>query len=364
MLPRAQRPYAIHLPRVRVPGSVADCARASLLSAAMISTALDAARQRMAARPDHERIASHLQAQYGIEVSGLADLDLGVYRVERDDGHAWVARVFPVARPEHATAGDAEILELLQRHDFPAERAATAEPLSALDDQTVLVTEFVPGAPRGERAAAIRESGGLRRLGELLGELHSLPAADGAAARPGGAWHHLTDGGPDDEIRAIQALLAERADAASADEPQFATLARELAEADGGDGLPTALIHPDFALANVVASPERGMVLVDWAGSGRGPRAWPLAFLLYIEAMKNPARVGLVVSGYRRRVTLEPAEIERIPAMMWVRPLVLASWSLCLDRCSGDEAVSAAMNARELARTVGPQVIAAFQTPS
>jgi hypothetical protein len=39
-------------------------------------------------------------------------------------------------------------------------------------------------------------------------------------------------------------------------------LARELADADGGGGLPTALIHPDFVLANVIASPERGMVLL------------------------------------------------------------------------------------------------------
>jgi len=92
---------------------------------------------------------------------------------------------------------------------------------------------------------------GLRRLGELLGEMHALPAADGAAARPGGAWHHLTDGTPADEIRAMLALLAECADAAPA------MLARELADADGGDGLPEALIHPDFVLANVIASPER-----------------------------------------------------------------------------------------------------------
>jgi aminoglycoside phosphotransferase (APT) family kinase protein len=33
-----------------------------------------------------------------------------------------------------------------------------------------------------------------------------------------------------------------------------------------------ALIHPDFVLANVVVSPDRGMALVDWAGAGRGPR--------------------------------------------------------------------------------------------
>lgn len=326
----------------------------------MTSTALDVARRRIAARPARDRIARHLRVRYGIAVSRLAELDLGVYRVDRADGPAWVARVFPAARAESAAAGDAEILRFLQRHGFPSERAATAEPLSVLDDHPVLVTEFVPGVPRAGRAAVIRDCGGLRRLGELLGELHALPAADGAAARPGGAWHHLTDGGPADEIRAMLALLAECADAARADQPHYAMLARELADADAGGGLPMALIHPDFVLANVVASPERGMVLIDWTGAGRGPRAWLLAFLLYAEGAKNPPRADLIVSGYRRHVTLEPAEIERIPAMMRVRPVVLAAWSFCLGRWSAEQATRAAVNARQVAETVGPRVVAAF----
>jgi Ser/Thr protein kinase RdoA (MazF antagonist) len=327
------------------------------------TTALDLARQRIAARPAPDRIAGHLQARHGITVSGLAELDLGVYRVDRAEGPAWVARVFPTVRDESEAAGDAEILGLLERRGFPSERVATAEPLSVLDGHTVLVTEFVPGVARAERSAAIRDGGGLRRLGELLGELHTLPAADGAPVRPGGAWHHLADGDPADEIRAIQALLADCADAAAADRPHYEMLARELADADGGSGLPMALIHPDFVLANVIASPERGMVFVDWTGAGRGPRAWPLAFLLYAEGAKNPPRTDLVVSGYRRQVTLEPAEIERIPAMMRVRPVVLAAWSLCLGRCSAEQATRAVVNARQLAETVGPRVVAAFRSP-
>jgi Ser/Thr protein kinase RdoA (MazF antagonist) len=327
------------------------------------STALEVARQRIAARPDRDRIAGHLQARHSIAVSGLTELDLGVYRVDRADGPAWVARVFPAVRDESAAAGDAEILGLLQRHGFPAERAATAEPLSVLDGHSVLVTEFVPGVARGGRAAAIRDLGGLRRLGELMGELHTLSAPDGAAARPGGAWHHLADGGPADEVRAMLALLAECADDAAADRPHHAMLARELADADSGCGLPTALIHPDFVLANVIASAERGMVLVDWTGAGRGPRAWPLAFLLFAQGAKNPPRADLIVSGYRRQVTLEPAEIDRIPAMMRVRPVVLAAWSLCLGRCSADQATRAVVNARQVAETVGPRVLAAFRTP-
>lgn len=328
----------------------------------MTSTALDEARRRIAARPARGRIARHLQAWYGIAVGGLSELDLGVYRVDRADGPAWVARVFPAARAESAASGDAEILRFLQRHRFPSERAAAADPLSVLDGHPVLVTEFVPGVPRARRAAAIRDRGGLVRLGEMLGELQTLPAAGGAAARPGGAWHHLADGGPAEEIEAVLALLAERADAAGrADQPQCAMLARELADADDGAGLPMALIHPDFVLANVIVSPERGMVVVDWTGAGRGPRAWPLAFLLYAEGAKNPPRADLIVSGYRRQVTLEPAEIERIPAMMRVRPVVLAAWSFCLGRQSAGQAARAAVTARQVAETVGPRVVAAFR---
>jgi Ser/Thr protein kinase RdoA (MazF antagonist) len=325
------------------------------------STALDAARRRIAAGPAPDRVAGHLQARYGVAVSGLAELDLGVYRVDRTDGPAWVARVFPAVRAESAAAGDAEILVFLERHGFPSERAAAAEPLSVLDGHRVLVTEFVPGVPRAGRSAAIREGGGLRRLGELLGELHALAGADGAAARPGGAWHHLADGGPADEIRAMQALLAECANATAADQRHYAMLAGELADADDGRGLPTAVIHPDFVLANVIASPGRGMVLVDWTGAGTGPRAWPLAFLLFAEGAKNPPRADLIVSGYRRQVDLEPAEIERIPAMMRVRPVVLAAWSFCLGRCSAEQATRVALNARQVAETVGPRVVAAFR---
>jgi Ser/Thr protein kinase RdoA (MazF antagonist) len=198
-------------------------------------TALEDARGRIAARPARDRIARHLEARYGITVAGLAELDLGVYGVERADGPAWVARVFPAARPRHAAAGDAEILRFLARHDFQSERGVTGEPLSAVDGHVVLVTEFVPGVPRAERAAAIRENGGLRRLGAMLGQLHRLPAADGAEARPGGAWHHLADGLPEDEIRAAQELLAACADRVGAgDRRHHEMLQRELADADGG----------------------------------------------------------------------------------------------------------------------------------
>jgi Ser/Thr protein kinase RdoA (MazF antagonist) len=324
--------------------------------------ALRDARRRIAPRPAKDRIAEHLEACHGIRVTGLTQLDLGVYRVNRSDGPAWVARVFPAARSHDAAAGDAEILDLLAGHGFAAERPAGPEPLSAVDGQAVLVTEHVPAVPPGERREAIRASGGLRRLGEMLGELQAI-MPDGALARPGGGWHHLVDGGPRDEITAAQALLDDCGDRVEApDLRHYDTLRGELAGLDGGDGLPEAAVHPDFVLANVIASPERGMVLVDWAGAGTGPRLWPLAFLLWAEATRNLARIDLVAAGYRRRVRLEPEELrpDRLEAMMRARPAVLAAWSFCLGRRSLQDAARDAVAAREVAAAAVPRAVAAL----
>ena len=325
----------------------------------MTDPALAAARRRIAPPPARDLIIEHLEACHGIAVTGLTPLDLGVYRVDRRDGPAWVVRVFPAARPQAAAAGDAEILELLAGLDYASERPAAADPVSDLAGRSVLVTEFAEPVPRTHRRDAIRAAGGLRRLGEMLAELHALPA--GAVGRPGGGWHHLVDGSGPDEVAAAQALLAGCADqVAPADQAAYAGLRRELDDVDNGAGLPAALTHPDFVLANVVAPAAGGMVVVDWAGAGIGPRAWTLGFLLWAEAARNLPRVELVAAGYRRHVRLEPAELTRLTAMMRARPVVLAVWSYCLGRATLAGAASAAAEARDIAAAAGPRAVTAL----
>jgi hypothetical protein len=85
-----------------------------------------------------ERLRTHLETRYGITVSAMAELDLGVWRVEREDGPDWVARWFPARRSAEAVAGDAMIRRSLAAHEFPAERWAVDEPVSAFDDRSVL----------------------------------------------------------------------------------------------------------------------------------------------------------------------------------------------------------------------------------
>ena len=311
-------------------------------------------------RSQSQRLQSHLEADFGIEVAGLSELDAGVWRVDRHDGPSWVARLFPATRPMEAVAGDAEVLRWLADHDFPAERCATPQSVSVLEGRGLLVTEYVQ-AVAGDRREAIRDLGGLRRLGALLGRLHTLPEGPGAVTREGGAWHHLAEGGPHAEISAALKQLDDAEGLVPAGQRRvYEELRGEIASLDDGQGLPAALIHPDFVLPNVVASPDRGLVLVDWAGAGRGPRLWSLAFLLLAEGAKDPRRIDRVVDGYRQYVDLEADELSRLAAVARARPVIFASWAFCMGRTKVGDAARQAAGARDLAEAVAARARRAF----
>ncbi len=308
-----------------------------------------------------ERLRSHLESRYGISVAQMSELDSGVFRVDRRDGPSWVARLFPRTRPVDAAAGDTEILAFLAQREFPAERCATDEPESVLDGQAVVVTEYVDAVARGQRRAAIRDGGGLRRLGELLGRLHSFPEAPGALARPGGGWHHLTNGGPGDEVAAAASLFgAAEGLVPPGDRPRYEALRAELETLDDCEGLPQALTHPDFVLANVVVSRDRGMVLVDWAGAGRAARLWSLAWLLFAEGAKDLRRIDLVVAGYREHVELRGEELARLEAVLRVRWVILKAWEFSMGRKALADTAREVAEAHELAKAVGSRARAAF----
>jgi Ser/Thr protein kinase RdoA (MazF antagonist) len=310
----------------------------------------------MPGRPG-ERLRAHLEMRYEITVNAMTELDLGVWRIGRTPGPDWVARWFPARRPAEAVADDAAVLRYLAAHEFPAERCATGEPVSVLDGRSVLVTEWADPVPRQQRRDAISAAGGLSRLGALLGRLSTLDAMP--AVRQGGAWHHLADGLPSAEIAAAGRMLAEAAPAIpDGERSAFDALRAEVAALDAAEGLPEGLIHPDFVLANVVATPG-GMVLVDWAGAGRGPRLWPLAFLLYAEAAKDPRRAGAVLLGYREHVTLEAEELDRLAAVARARPLILRAWSVCTGRITPTQAMAATAETRALTELIATRVRAA-----
>lgn len=309
-----------------------------------------------------EQLPRHLEATYGVETRRVEELDLGVFRLDLADGGSWVARLFPAERPIEQTRGDDEILRALAELDYPAERCAAAEPVSVLEGQSLLVTDFVVGVPRAERREAIRRAGGLAMLGHLLGRLHVLPTRPAALARPGGAWHHLADGSPAHEAAALADLLAGARDRAGrSGAALYETLVAEVDGLDVGAGLPESFVHPDFVLSNAVATPAGGLVLVDWTGSGRAPRAWSLAFLLWSVGFGGDlARVGRTVAGYRRHVALEPDELSRLEALVRARPLVLDTWAFCTGRRTLAQAATRIAAGRETAAAIAEHARAAF----
>lgn len=282
-------------------------------------------------------LPTHLARTYGIDVSRVTPLDAGVYRVERDDAAAWVARMFPAARPADRAAGDADVLRFLETHGLPAERLAHESPLSTHDGQTVLVTTFIAGAPAaaGERT--------FHALGDLLGRLHSLPEGSDGVARRAGAIHSFTlnEGGVQDEIAEAMSWLAE-ADIPQEHRQSYDALIDRLAAIDFGDGLPQALIHPDPVTKNFVATAGGDLVAIDWTGAGRGPRAHSLAFLLLgaiAGSRWNPrsSNVDAVVDGYRRHIELEDRELAAIGAAMPLHVLVRDIAAFCMGRMPFDD---------------------------
>jgi aminoglycoside phosphotransferase (APT) family kinase protein len=302
-------------------------------------------------------IAGHLHERYGVEVTEVDELDAGVHRVTRRDGPVWVAREFPAARPVVDVESEAALLRALQSGGFPAERCAHPEPVSRWGERTVLVTEFV------EAAAPLRPGRSAALLGALLGALHDHP---GRGQRPGGAWHHLSfTGGPREEIAAAGELL----DDAVGEVPArrlgtFDRLRDAVEQADDCSELPHALVHPDFVLANAIPTPDEKLVIVDWTGAGRGPRLWSLGFLLWAAGARHPRLIDLVVSRYRRRISLEAEELARLEGAIAGRPLMLDCWSFCHGRLSLDDAAERLDRNRQLAQTIAAHARTAFAAAS
>jgi methyltransferase (TIGR00027 family) len=279
-------------------------------------------------RSDLESLPGHLETTYGIAVAAVAELDVGVLRIDRSDGPAWLARIFPAARPLELAEHDAAVLHLLEDRAFPAERCAAQASVSLFEGQGVLITEYVRGAPPPPGPKTFR------MLGDLLGQLHSVALTAREIAWDGGAWHHVSlDGGPSQEISNALSLLSDaEGRVAPAERAHYEALREELRRADGGDALPVALLHPDFALPNILTSRDGGTTIVDWTGAGRGPRIASLGFLLWVAGWRDPKQAGAVIAGYRRHIELAPEELARLAAVIRTRPLIFEAWAFCTGR--------------------------------
>jgi methyltransferase (TIGR00027 family) len=270
-------------------------------------------------------LSSHLETHYKIQITKLVCVEPGVFRVDQAFNPSWIARVFPRHNPHAVTDAEpsARILFFLQQCGFSAERCAHEKPVSTFRVCEVLVTEFI----HGDRPKLCSET--FHRLGDLLGRLHTLPLDNGVISWRGGAWHHLANGGAQEEIAAALALILAGKPSIQIDEyAAYAELRGELERADSFKDLPEALVHPDFVPINVIELPDHSLVPIDWAGSGQGPRIFSLAWLLFAAGCNGTEMIEAVIAGYRPHILMENEELSHLSNSIFTRQLTIACWEV------------------------------------
>lgn len=287
--------------------------------------------------PSPERLLTHLHDRYGIEptaATGASQHNDHVFRVDRADGPAWIARVYPPARPTTGVEGDAAILRYLQQRGYPAERLAVDDAVSDLDGATVLVTELIDGQelPAGREKITV--------IGDLLGRLHALDLDD-SVDRPGGAAGDdaRREGSPSQDLFAALAYLdAVDTKVAQASRHLLDGLRNQVRSADAGEGLPEALVHGNMLHdPDHVVLTDSGPVAINWKAAGRGPRLADLAFLLWGAEWGDGDGVTAAVDAYRRHVTLTDDELDRLEAVMFLRPLYLTCFDFRRSVTNGEQ---------------------------
>jgi hypothetical protein len=274
---------------------------------------------------DPAAVVSAVAESMGQPLSLHSELDVDVYRLHPSgagtDGPDIVARVFGPGVERAMVDTAAHVLQRLAGTRFPAETCASEAPVLALrEDRHVLVTEYIEPSPAPGPGFVLAWCAGL--LGRLAGRAgNELPA--------GGGWHRL---GPTPSREIGQALALGGHVGASVGD-----VIDTLADADDGAGLPEALIHADLTPPNAVPQGEQPPVIIDWIGVGRGPRIWPLAFLLYVA---GPAGARRALDRYARSVSLTEEERARLPGVMIARPLTLDLWAVAYERMTAHQAVA------------------------
>lgn len=275
-------------------------------------------------------LSSHLEAHYDIQATKLVSLDTNVFRVDQVAHSSWVARVFPCEFSPAVTEAEssAKILFFLRQCGFPAEKCAHEKPVSTFRGRQVLVTEFLHGGRPKVCAKTFR------RLGDLLGQLHTLPVDGGTISWKGGAWHHLCPwGGPHEEIAAALALLSQARSKIPVEEhAAYEELRWELERVGDFADLPKSLVHPDFVPINVIELLDGTLVPIDWAGSGQGPRIFCLAWLLFAAGSRGIEMVEAAIAGYRSHISMGLEELSHLSNSIFTRQLTIACWEACNGR--------------------------------
>jgi Ser/Thr protein kinase RdoA (MazF antagonist) len=121
---------------------------------------------------------------------------------------------------------------------------------------------------------------------------------------------------------------------AAATRERFDQLRDQVRSTDDGQGLPEALVHGNLLHApdHVIVSDD-GPVAIQWKAAGRGPRLADFAYLMW-GTWLDTDWIDAAVGAHRQHVELTEDELDRLEAVMHLRPLYLAcfDWRRALAR--------------------------------
>jgi aminoglycoside phosphotransferase (APT) family kinase protein len=225
-------------------------------------------------RFSRERLAVALNeicGQLGLDAEGatlLRFINNAVYKLAGDQA---VVRIVGSRGLRHRVEKVVRIAEWLAEHDIPAVRlmAGVEQPVR-VGDHLATVWEVVPSGGRPPRG---------RDLGALLRQIHQLPPPSFELQ----VWDPL-----DDVRRRVddaEALDDEDRDFLLGSCERLAATLAELRFA-----LPTAVVHGDAHLGNLIPSPD-GPVLCDFDSTCLGPPEWDLTpVAVGVDRFGEPAR--------------------------------------------------------------------------
>jgi Ser/Thr protein kinase RdoA (MazF antagonist) len=287
---------------------------------------------------DAALLTALVRAQYELPVlslmimSGALDAGRAIFRLDGDDGPAWLGRAYrydlPV--PDWLAGCDADdmpswlhsralTLRHLEALAYPAPRVIpdrSGALIGTSDGWHLLITTFVAG----QVIDPTPES--LHGLGAALGQLHRLTIEQpDASALAGRSWWHVE--------RAVPAALAQFALVAANLPPRWRPLAASFSETletiAARRDLPQSIIHGDGWAGNAVQTASGATVLIDWEMAGRGLAILDLGrSLLYnhydlaptfsVPIQPSVWRINALVAGYCGQRIPTPAEREALLA--------------------------------------------------
>lgn len=282
---------------------------------------------------DDDQLRDHLIKTYRRSPREIVSLD-NAWRVDwsEDDGPSWIVRVASKHRSIGSVAEDIAVLRYLERFALPVERTANELAVSQLDGRAVTATLCVTGI-EAEAIDAV-----WIQLSDFAGRLAALPvpASDtGVAFDVGGYPNYTARKSLADELTHVSNCLSSvERDVPKESAALYDAMRAYVDDVVDFDSLPRGLVHPDLAPVNAFTTTSDELVVVDWAGSGIGPRVASLAVLLAYSTFATEgwlkSRVRAMLSAFAHHVALNDRERHALALLAERRLFVREAMGLCI----------------------------------